>query len=817
MKGIERRKESSSKRKLTVVFNIIQAVSLSVFLVMGMILTVAAGKYGAGKSGVQAEIKSRIRAMNKGAAIYAKLALNENAYKDVVFESRLGAISKLKKEYVNNSNSNYMFIFEPDCVDRDIKSGDNGSEMIGNGNYKVSTEGKGCYFDNVNNTSFRFNKKKLYNDAVKQYLSGTGYIGNKEKTAFSILKKIYPYQRMNLDFYSTEGEMVCSVTFDETYAERKIKELSSKKIDGIKVDRQRFLWEEATFSFDVDSSRVSPFTGEFRKGVLETCDGAELLKGNVMIAVHSFEEQGDNCYVNTTQYLKREYNYTITGMLSNKLSSNDDFYYLCWYESHEKSLTIMTYTSGILLIISTIAIAVMAKSSRNESGKVKRIYRIPTDIVIVLIGIVMSMMLFVLANICKRDIKQLIRYGFTNLITAGILTGVVAGIFITIFYTSFCAQIKDRAVINNMFIKKLFTRVAKNIKSLLTMVKTSILVFTVYWAAGVIECILAVFGGSEAAFFTVIIAKILGTVIIARVLRDVSKLHAGIKQMAEGDVKGKIKTENMLAPIRKEAENLNNIGEGMKKAVDARIKSERMRTELITNVSHDIKTPVTAIISYVDLLKKEDLKNQNAAGYVEVLDRQSQRLKSLIYDLLDLSKASTGNVEVNMSELDLPVFIEQSLGEYIPKMEKRNLKPVVNFKIDDRDKNELKVMADGRHLSRVFDNIFQNICKYAMENTRVYIDVELILGKAEDSSTYEAKNRVCISVKNMSEQSLNISGEELTERFVRGDVSRNTEGSGLGLSIAQSLMKLQNGNLDVIIDGDLFKIILTLDEAVSDL
>lgn len=201
MKGIERRKESSSKRKLTVVFNIIQAVSLSVFLVMGMILTVAAGKYGAGKSGVQAEIKSRIRAMNKGAAIYAKLALNENAYKDVVFESRLGAISKLKKEYVNNSNSNYMFIFEPDCVDRDIKSGDNGSEMIGNGNYKVSTEGKGCYFDNVNNTSFRFNKKKLYNDAVKQYLSGTGYIGNKEKTAFSILKKIYPYHRMNLDFY----------------------------------------------------------------------------------------------------------------------------------------------------------------------------------------------------------------------------------------------------------------------------------------------------------------------------------------------------------------------------------------------------------------------------------------------------------------------------------------------------------------------------------------------------------------------------------------------------------------------------------------
>ncbi|MBU5478400.1 HAMP domain-containing histidine kinase [Eubacterium sp. MSJ-13] len=806
---ITKKNRNGHKKSLRVLFNIIQAVSLSVFLVMGMILTVATGKYGVGTSGVKAEIKNRIQAMNKKAAEYSKIVLNKDAYKDMECKYELGGLSNLQKKYIDNKDSNYMFTFKVDNLGKI----DNNNGSAGKG-YKVTTSGEMNYFQNRGNTSFMFDKKKLYNDAIEYFLNRTQYGKSKRKNMIFILKKIYPYEKMILDFYSYEGEMVCSVSFDGSYRDKMFKKLSGKKIGGIKVTDDNSLWVEAIFSMDLDSSGTSPFTGEFKSAMLETCDESELLRGNLRFAVHSVKQRNKRCYVYAVQYGKDTYSYKITGDIRRDLRSGDDLYYLCWYDANAKSVSFATYISGILLLISSIGIAVMARVSKNESGKLGFFYRIPMDVALFVAGIAVSIALTVLVNTDQDEIKNLIKYGFTNIITVCITAGSIAGVIFTVCYTSFCAQLKDSAVINNMFITKLIMFVVRAVKSLLSMVKTSVFVFVLYWAAGIIECILAVYGGSEVAFFTVIIAKIIGTIIIARVLRDVSRLHAGIKRMAAGDINGKIKTEDMLTLVKNEAECLNSIGEGMKKAVDAQIKSERMKTELITNVSHDIKTPVTAIISYVDLLKKEDLKNENAAGYVEVLDRQSERLKNLIYDLLDLSKASTGNVDVNMAELDLPVFVEQSLGEYIPKMEKRNLTPVVKFKMDDDKKNRLKIRADGRHLSRVFDNIFQNICKYAMENTRVYIDVELSEKKSENSK--EFSDEVIISVKNMSEQSLNISGDELTERFVRGDKSRNTEGSGLGLSIAKSLMKLQDGNLDVIIDGDLFKVVITLNGMVSD-
>ena len=806
---ITKKNRNGHKKSLRVLFNIIQAVSLSVFLVMGMILTVATGKYGVGTSGVKAEIKNRIQAMNKKAAEYSKIVLNKDAYKDMECKYELGGLSNLQKKYIDNKDSNYMFTFKVDNLGKI----DNNNGSAGKG-YKVTTSGEMNYFQNRGNTSFMFDKKKLYNDAIEYFLNRTQYGKSKRKNMISILKKIYPYEKMILDFYSYEGEMVCSVSFDGSYRDKMFKKLSGKKIGGIKVTDDNSLWVEAIFSMDLDSSGTSPFTGEFKSAMLETCDESELLRGNLRFAVHSVKQQNKRCYVYAVQYGKDTYSYKITGDIRRDLRSGDDLYYLCWYDANAKSVSFATYISGILLLISSIGIAVMARVSKNESGKLGFFYRIPMDVALFVAGIAVSIALTVVINTDQDEIKNLIKYGFTNIITVCITAGSIAGVIFTVCYTSFCAQLKDSAVINNMFITKLIMFVVRAVKSLLSMVKTSVFVFVLYWAAGIIECILAVYGGSEVAFFTVIIAKIIGTIIIARVLRDVSRLHAGIKRMAAGDINGKIKTEDMLTLVKNEAECLNSIGEGMKKAVDAQIKSERMKTELITNVSHDIKTPVTAIISYVDLLKKEDLKNENAAGYVEVLDRQSERLKNLIYDLLDLSKASTGNVDVNMAELDLPVFVEQSLGEYIPKMEKRNLTPVVKFKMDDDKKNRLKIRADGRHLSRVFDNIFQNICKYAMENTRVYIDVELSEEKSENNK--EFPDKVIISVKNMSEQPLNISGDELTERFVRGDKSRNTEGSGLGLSIAKSLMKLQDGNLDVIIDGDLFKVVITLNGMVSD-
>ena len=230
---------------------------------------------------------------------------------------------------------------------------------------------------------------------------------------------------------------------------------------------------------------------------------------------------------------------------------------------------------------------------------------------------------------------------------------------------------------------------------------------------------------------------------------------------------------------------------GIQAEVSEKMKSERFRTELITNVSHDIKTPLTSIINYVDLLQKEDIDNEKVREYLDVLDRQSSRLKKLIQDLLEASKASTGSINVELEELDAAVMLSQVAGEYKEKFEKNNLDLIIK-----NDVMPVMIQADGRHLWRVFDNLMNNINKYAQPGTRVYIDII-----PKDSGAI-------ITFKNVSATPLNISSDELKERFVRGDSSRNTEGSGLGLSIAESLMKLMNGTLELTVDGDLFKVTL---------
>jgi signal transduction histidine kinase len=224
------------------------------------------------------------------------------------------------------------------------------------------------------------------------------------------------------------------------------------------------------------------------------------------------------------------------------------------------------------------------------------------------------------------------------------------------------------------------------------------------------------------------------------------------------------------------------------------MKSERFKTELITNVSHDIKTPLTSIINYVDLIKKEECSNEKIKEYIDVLDRQANRLKKLTEDLVEASKASSGTLSVEFTKCNLALLINQALGEFYEKFDTKGLQVVQT--IDDQ---EVFVMADGRRLWRVFDNLLNNIYKYAMSGTRVYLDLKIHNGVA------------IITFRNISEQPIDVSDEELTERFVRGDRSRNTEGSGLGLSIAKSLTELQNGTFEISTDGDLFKVKITFD------
>ena len=274
------------------------------------------------------------------------------------------------------------------------------------------------------------------------------------------------------------------------------------------------------------------------------------------------------------------------------------------------------------------------------------------------------------------------------------------------------------------------------------------------------------------------------------------RVRKGTEVIAAGNLNHQIESDRLPGDLREQAEALNNISGGLTQAVNEQMKSERFKAELITNVSHDLKTPLTSIINYVNLLKTTQQTDPKAREYIEVLDRKSQRLKKLTEDLVEASKASTGTLSVNREKIGLVQLLDQALGEYEERLEGKQLAVVRTL-----PEEECFVYADGRHLWRVMDNLLSNCAKYALEGTRVYVEIS------------RGKGSVSLSVKNISREPLNVPPERLMERFVRGDVSRTTEGSGLGLSIAKSLTELQGGTFQLVVDGDLFKAVVTLPQA----
>lgn len=267
------------------------------------------------------------------------------------------------------------------------------------------------------------------------------------------------------------------------------------------------------------------------------------------------------------------------------------------------------------------------------------------------------------------------------------------------------------------------------------------------------------------------------------------KLLTAIQEINSEEGNTRISESGLFAINRQMAAAVNDLGDGLRHALQEQMKSERMKADLITNVSHDLKTPLTSIINYVDLLKREELHNEKANEYLEVLDQKSQRLKQLTEDLVEASRASSGNVVLDIRRIDVKELLMQTSGEFVERFEARGLQLVENF-----PQNPQYVDADGRRLWRIIENLFRNVEKYAMPHTRVYLDL------------INDGDRVAFSLKNISENPLNISPEELTERFTRGDESRSTEGSGLGLSIAKDLTEIQQGTFEIYLDGDLFKV-----------
>ncbi len=314
----------------------------------------------------------------------------------------------------------------------------------------------------------------------------------------------------------------------------------------------------------------------------------------------------------------------------------------------------------------------------------------------------------------------------------------------------------------------------------------------------VAEFIVLTMSGSWIEFFVLIILfgiQLWFLIYFVNKLGYLNEIMKGVHRIKEGEINYKIEEKNDIY-FSSLANDINNISQGLENSIEQRIKSERMKSELITNVSHDLKTPLTSIINYVELIKKEEnIQPEYLKDYVQVLDKKSKRLKISIEDLFEASKASTGNIELELVRLDLKQLLQQSIGELEDKLEEANLSLRVNLTEEDT-----YVLADGRRLYRVFENLLCNISKYSLKNTRVYIDVTKEDGK------------IITTMKNISSYELNFDPDEIMERFKRADESRNTEGSGLGLAIARDLVSLQGGKMSIEIDGDLFKAKVVMNE-----
>ena len=319
-------------------------------------------------------------------------------------------------------------------------------------------------------------------------------------------------------------------------------------------------------------------------------------------------------------------------------------------------------------------------------------------------------------------------------------------------------------------------------------------------------CVLILGALLSATWFGLPVVVVLILIFVPRIVKKFTDIKTGVARVKGGDLAYKIPVEDDAQGVRGEldrlAADINDISEAAGLAVENELKNQRMKTELISNVSHDLKTPLTSMVSYVDLLKTEGLDSPNAPSYLEIIDEKTQRLRVLTEDLFEAAKASSGAIPVNMESIDLAALVSQSLGEIGEKLSAKGLDVIVKNEIEDSSAHGVGVMADGQLLWRVIENLLSNVSKYALEGSRVYVNIS----SPEDS-------KVLLEIKNISASELNISAEELMERFTRGDESRNTEGSGLGLAIAKDLTRLMKGQFKLTVDGDLFKAGVLLERA----
>lgn len=467
------------------------------------------------------------------------------------------------------------------------------------------------------------------------------------------------------------------------------------------------------------------------------------------------------------------------------------------YRNHYKLYGIFLSMLAVFLVTAVLGICGAGHKNGDEKVIPGLLQKVPFDVFFLLVWFAVFLLLALVTAVCVENDLSI---GFR--VFMGIPAALGAEIVALLFFTDFAVRVKTKTCIRSTLCYKIlhwilsrmksgpFTwlkMLAKACREELPMLVKAIVILGVL--AFVELIFVAGMANDDALIFLFLLEKAVVYPFILLCLLQMRKLQQEAEKIAAGDLENRVDTSRMFWEFKQHGENLNKMREGIGNAVEQRMKSERFKTELITNVSHDIKTPLTSIINYVDLLSKEDIGNPKVEEYLEVLNRQSARLKKLIEDLMEASKASTGNLSVTPEACNAGILVTQTIGEFQEKLKDNQIELIVQG-----SEEEIIISADTRHLYRVFENLMNNICKYALERTRAYVNVERL-------------GRECVIIfRNISKYPLNMGSEELMERFVRGDASRNTEGSGLGLSIANSLTELMGGRLILITDGDLFKV-----------
>ena len=437
----------------------------------------------------------------------------------------------------------------------------------------------------------------------------------------------------------------------------------------------------------------------------------------------------------------------------------------------------------ISLILLALLMSSAGHSEKTTGIDVTGLHRVPFDLLTVFVlGTVLFLYIayvYLLEDmVASAEIGIILALGFY----------IIGFLLILLLLYSFAARLKAGTLISNTLVYKILSVLINAIRGIPFAWKGLLLgalLVGLNFLAGMRKDIIGIVIVGALDAFALLALALLGT--------QLSELqHAG-EELSKGNLLHVVNTSSLWSGLKEHGENLNQVGHIIQNAVSEQLKSDRFKTELITNVSHDLRTPLTNIVTYVDLLKKEDLPEGNAQDYLNILDTQSQKLKKLTEDLIDASKASSGAITLETEPIDLSEFVSQICGEYQERFANANL-----ALLQQNPDQPLVAMADGGQLSRVLENLLQNALKYSLPGTRVYISL------SRDT------NNAYLELKNISKDPLGISASELMERFVRGDASRSTEGSGLGLSIAQSLTELMGGTLSISLDGDLFKVAVCL-------